>query len=135
MSEKLSYPRTTASQRKCLFEVWEATGDLPHALKQARVSLATFYYWKPRFLSGGYTALENFASHAPKNPRRTDEVIEQRVISLRQAHSKWGKRRIADELAKDNNWTPLISPNTVKRILKDAGLWEVAKRCPQKRAS
>jgi transposase len=135
MSDKLSYPRTTASQRKRLFEVWEATGDLPHALKEARVGIATFYYWKPRFLSGGYAALENFASHAPKNPRRTDEVIEGRVISLRKEHPKWGKRRIADELAKDNNWTPLISPNTVKRILKDAGLWEVAKRSPQKRAS
>ncbi len=31
--------------------------------------------------------------------------------------------RIADELAKGNNWVPLVSPNTVKRILKDAGLW------------
>ncbi len=50
MSEKLSYPRTTASQRKRLFEVWEATGDLPQALKEARVSLGTFYYWKPRYV-------------------------------------------------------------------------------------
>ena len=30
---------------------------------------------------------------------------------------------IADELAKDNNWVPLVSPNTVRRILQDAGLW------------
>lgn len=27
-------------------------------------------------------------------------------------------------MAKANNWVPLVSPNTVKRILKDAGLWE-----------
>jgi hypothetical protein len=50
--------------------------------------------------------------------------IEQRVISLRREHPDWGKKRIADELAKANNWVPLVSPNTVKRILKDAGLWE-----------
>jgi len=42
---------------------------------------------------------------------------------MRRQHTDWGKKRIADELAKGNNWVPLVSPNTVKRILKDAGLW------------
>ncbi len=46
------------------------------------------------------------------------------MIALRRAHSDWGKKRIADELAKENNWIPVVSPNTVRRILKDAGLWE-----------
>ena len=45
---------------------------------------------------------------------------------MRRENPAWGKRRIADELAKDNNWVPLVSPNTVKRILKDAGLWPKA---------
>jgi hypothetical protein len=45
---------------------------------------------------------------------------------MRQAHPDWGKRRIADELAKGNNWAPLVSPNTVKRILKDGELWPQA---------
>jgi hypothetical protein len=26
-------------------------------------------------------------------------------------------------MAKTNNWVALVSPNTVKRILKDEGLW------------
>ncbi len=39
---------------------------------------------------------------------------------------RWGKQRIADELAKANTWVPVISPNTVKRILQDAGLWTPA---------
>jgi hypothetical protein len=26
-------------------------------------------------------------------------------------------------MAKANNWVPLVSPNTVKRILRDAELW------------
>ena len=45
---------------------------------------------------------------------------------MRREHPDWGKRRIADELAKGNNWVPLVSPNTVKRILQDAGLWPQA---------
>ena len=42
---------------------------------------------------------------------------------MRRQSPAWGKRRIADELAKGNNWVPLVSPNTVERILDDAGLW------------
>jgi hypothetical protein len=31
---------------------------------------------------------------------------------------------LVDEIAKANNWVPLVSPNTVRRILEDAGLWQ-----------
>jgi transposase len=67
--------------------------------------------------------LEEFQSHAPKNPHRKAQEVEEKVIAMRRQHTDWGKKRIADELAKGNNWVPLVSPNTVKRILKDAGLW------------
>jgi hypothetical protein len=72
---------------------------------------------------GDTPALEKFDSHAPNNPRRITEAIEAKVIELRRRNPKWGKRRIADEMAKANNWVALISSNTVKRILKDSGLW------------
>jgi len=133
MKKRISYPRTTPSQRKHLFQVWEETGDLQRALSESRVSERSFYYWKPRFEAGGYEALENFASHAPKHPNRIDEGIEERVIHLRQQHPNWGKRRITDELAKANDWTALVSPNTVRRILQDAGLWTVTKTPAKKR--
>jgi len=133
MKKRLSYPRTTASQRQHLFQVWQETGDKKRALSESRVSERTFYYWKPRFEQGGYEALESFASHAPKNPNRIDEAIQGRVIHLRQQYPKWGKRRIVDELAKENNWTALVSPNTVRRILVDASLWTVTKTTAKKR--
>jgi transposase len=97
---------------------------VPAACRQARVSEGTFYYWKPRFEAGGYEALVEFASHAPKEPHRIEADIEQAIINLRQQNPTWGKRRIADEMAKANDWVPLVSPNTVKRILQAAGLWQ-----------
>jgi transposase InsO family protein/transposase len=106
-----------------LFETWEATKDVAEACTTARVSERTFYYWRPRFETGGYDALVEFASHAPKEPNQTPAEIEQEVIELRQQNESWGKQRIAEELAKRNNWIPVISPNTVRRILQDAGLW------------
>ena len=114
---------TTAAQRRLLFETWEETGNVAEASRKARVSRDTFYYWKPRFDEGGYEALEHSESHAPKSPHQTAEEIEKQVIDMHQAHREWGKRRIAAELAKANNWIPVISPNTVRRILEDADLW------------
>jgi transposase len=125
MTTKRTYFReTTAQQRKLLFKTWEDTGSVTQACRTARVSRGTFYYWKPRFDEHGYAGLEAFASRGPKEPKRTPSEIENRVIALRKGHPNWGKKRIADELAKANNWVPLVSPNTVKRILVDAGLWQ-----------
>lgn len=122
-TQHIHFPRTTADQRKLLFEAWEARQEVSAACRRAHVARGTFYYWQPRFETGGYSALEHGQSHAAKEPTRTAPDIEQRVIDLRRQNPKWGKRRIADELAKANHWEPLVSPNTVKRILIDAGLW------------
>jgi transposase len=127
MTTKRTYFReTTAQQRKLLFKTWEETGSVKQACGTARVSRGTFYYWKPRFDEHGYAGLETFARRGPKEPKRTPSEIEERVIALRKENPDWGKKRLADELAKANNWVPLVSPNTVRRILVDAGLWEAA---------
>ena len=123
MNKRIHFPLTTAQQRRLLFETWEATGDVFLACRTAHVGRSTFYVWKPRFDAGGYAALDQFASRAPKRIRRVADPIAQQVSALRQQHPDWGKQRLADELAKVNGWRPLISPNTVKRILHDAGLW------------
>lgn len=120
---RIHYPRTTAQQRKLLFEKWEETGNISEACRKAHVGRGTFYYWQARFEEKGYEGLEEFADHAPKNPKRIEEKVEQSIIEMRQEHEDWGKKRIAHELAKKNNWVPVVSPNTVKRVLKDAGLW------------
>jgi len=122
-TQHIHFPRTTADQRKLLFETWEASHDVTVSCRRAHVARGTFYYWHPRFEAGGYAALEHCQSHAPKEPARTAPDLERRVIDLRRQNPRWGKRRIADELAKANRWEPLLSPNTVKRILLDAGLW------------
>ena len=127
MAKKRTYfPPTTAQQRRLLFETWEATGDRDEACRTAHVARSTFYNWKPRYEAGGYEALDEPLSHAPHHPKRVSPEIEEQVIEMRRLEPEWGKRRIADEWAKGNNWVPLVSPNTVKRILQDAGLWPEA---------
>lgn len=82
---------TTAPQRRLLFETWEATGNVAEASRKARVSRDTFYYWKPRFDEGGYEALEQTESHAPKSANKTAEKVEKQVLDMHQEHRDWGK--------------------------------------------
>jgi len=124
MGRGVHFRSTTPAQRRLLFETWHATGNVEAACTRAHVGRRTFYYWKGRFEVGGYAALEHYASRARHHPPRTTPAVERQVIAARTAHPEWGKRRIADELAKARGWVPLVCPNTVKRILRDAGLWE-----------
>ena len=123
MTKRIHFPLTTAQQRRLLFETWEATDNVSLACRTAHVGRRTFYYWKPRFERGGSAALEHFASAAPKQPARTDPVLAARVVALHSQHPTWGKRRMADELAKANGWQRVLSPNTIVRILRDHGAW------------
>lgn len=126
MSEKRThYPDTTPQQRKLLFEIWQSGRSVVEACRKAHVGRGTFYRWKPRFEAEGYAGLEEYQKKGPeKGYGRTSAEIEDQVIKLRKLHADWGKHRIADEIAKANNWVPLVSPNTVRRILEDAGLWK-----------
>lgn len=122
-TKRTYYGYSTSQQRKLLFEIWEKTGAVTQACQKAHVSRRLFYYWKSRFDEKGYAGLEKFDSRAAHHPNKKDERIEQKVLDLKNGNADWGKRRIAEELAKANNWTPLVSANTVRRILRSAGLW------------
>jgi transposase len=111
-AKRIHYPRTTGQQRKRLFEIWEETGNISEASRKAHVGRGTFYYWKPRFEQKGYEGLEEFESHAPNNPSRISEEVAGEVIGLKQAHPTWGKKRIAQELAKGNSWVAVITPSS-----------------------
>ena len=117
MTKKRTYcPATTAQQRRLLFEVWEATGDREEACRRAHVGQSTFYNWKLRFETGGYEALDEPVSHAPHHPNVVSPEIKEQVIELRRMQPEWGKRRSAEELAKGNNWVPLVSPVWVASV-------------------
>ncbi|MBI2941833.1 MAG: helix-turn-helix domain-containing protein [Chloroflexi bacterium] len=130
---KRPYDRpTTADQRKVLFRVYEQTDSPRKACAAAHVGMATFDYWRPRFLAGGYAALEEPLSHMPHTfanqlPARTLEAV---VVAKRE-HPEWGKQRIADELAKAHGWQPLVSASEVRRILIEAGLGHQVARDPK----
>lgn len=124
--QRIYYPHTTYSQRQLLFQTWQETGNIDEACKRARISRRTFYYWKERFEQGGYEALQEPEKPGSKKGIQIPLEIQEKVKALKTNHPDWGKRRIADEVSKSNDWIPLISPNSVRRILQENGLWPEA---------
>lgn len=133
--QRIYYPRTTYSQRQLLFQVWEETQNVPEACRQARIGKSTFYYWKPRFEAGGYEALKEVKKPGPSKGMWVAAEIQEKVAAMKKAHPEWGKQRITDELAKGNSWVPLVSVNTVRRILQEKGLWEEVVEAAEKKDS
>ena len=106
MNPKRTYfPPTTPQQRKLLFETWQATGSVV----------------------AGYPDLENYAAKGPaKGYGQTPTAVAQKVIELHAAHRDWGKQRLAHDAKRPKGTTGWrrFSPNTVRRILTDAGAWQ-----------
>jgi transposase len=124
MSERRTYfGFSTPQQRELLFRTWEQTRSVTQACQTARVSRGLFYYWKARFDAEGYPGLVAFESRAAHHHPTVSTDLQEAVIHLRQEHPDWGKTRIAQEVAKTHSWVPQLSPNTVRRILREAGLW------------
>lgn len=121
--QRIYYPRTSYSQRKRLFEIWEEMGNVSQACQQAHVSRGTYYHWKDRFEEEGYEGIKETKKAGPEKGVQTEEEIKEAVVKLKEENEEWGKKRIAHELAKKNSWMPVISPNTVRAILKEKGLW------------
>jgi len=122
---------TIASQRRLLFELYQQTGDRHRACAQAHVAERTFYKWKPRCEAAGWAGLEPLGSHAPKQPARLSAALTAEAIALRQDHPTWGKVRVAQAMAQAHDGQPVVAPNTVKRVLRAAGLWTAPPAPPE----
>jgi len=79
-ARRVHFPRTTPSQRRLLFETWEATGAVEAACRTAQVGVRTFYYWKRRFAVGAYAALGSFQSPAAHLVHRTPAPVVEQII-------------------------------------------------------
>jgi transposase len=124
VSKRPYFRPTTADRRRLMFSAYEQTGSPRRACAAAHVCLGTFYRWRLRFLAGGYAALDEPGSHRPhSSPQQLPRPSVDEVVAAKRGHPAWGRRRIADELAKGHGWQAVASASQVRRILIAAGLW------------
>src|SRR2546423_781650 len=90
----------TLQQKKTLIDVYQQTGNMTQAMREAGIrSPKTAYLWWHRFCEGGEDALHP-RSHARNTQKRLPNSIVEQICQLRYQEPEWGRRRIADELAR-----------------------------------
>ncbi len=92
------------------------------------VSRKTGYKWLGRFEEGGLDGLAD-QNRAPKTcPHQTPPEVEALLVACREAHPRWGPRKLLDYLAPRHPALVLPMPSTVGTILKRHGLVEPRRR-------
>lgn len=86
------------------------------------ISRKTGYKWLKRYRKGGLEALRD-QSRAPRHsPHRTPEPVRRLLIEARQAHPRWGPRKLLDYLQPRHPEVALPAASTVGDLLKREGL-------------
>ena len=93
------------------------------------ISRKTGYKWRERFNNDGFTGLKNQTRCPKKSPAKLDESVVCKLIKLKQAHLKWGPKKIHALYHRGS--TDPISLSSVKRILKNSGFVVPRKRRKQ----
>jgi transposase InsO family protein len=79
------------------------------------ISPQTGYKWLRRRASGE-ADLSDLSRRPHNSPNQTGTALEQRLLSLRDAHPAWGARKLAARLKRENIVVP--APSTVHAILR-----------------
>jgi transposase InsO family protein len=86
------------------------------------ISRETGYVWLRRFRQYGVRGLMELNRAPRHHPNQTAEGVERAVLELREAHMRWGPRKLKRILERDQPGRAWPATSTVGEIVKRAGL-------------
>lgn len=86
------------------------------------ISRETGYVWVRRFRDCGAAGLLELNRAPHRHPNQTAEWIERAVLELREAHMRWGPRKLRRILERDQPGQPWPATSTMGEIVRRAGL-------------
>lgn len=92
------------------------------------ISRETGYVWLRRYRKLGAAGLLELNRAPRSHPNQTEAAVEQAVLELRQAHMRWGPRKLKRILERDQPYRPWPATSTIGEIVKRAGLVVPRKR-------
>ena len=90
--------------------------------RQRGISRETGYVWLRRFRQYGVAGLVELDRAPRRHGNQTAEAVERAVLELRQAHMRWGPRKLKRILARDQPERVWPATSTIGEIVKRAGL-------------
>jgi putative transposase len=129
--EKMSWKERNTMDLRYEFVLRALSGraSITSLCREYNISRKTGYKWIDRFTVNGYEGLENQSRRPLTRQDTVKEDIICKIIRLKQAHMKWGPKKIHSLLLRSTS-TP-VSLSSVKRILKKSGLVNERKRRKQ----
>lgn len=82
----------------------------------------TGYVWLRRYRQSGIAGLVELNRAARQHPNQTGAEVERAVLELREAHMRWGPRKLKRVLERDQPGRPWPAASTMGEIVKRAGL-------------
>jgi len=86
------------------------------------ISRETGYVWLRRYRQSGVAGLLELNRAPHRHPNQTAESVERAVLELREAHMRWGPRKLKRILERDQPAQAWPAASTVGEIVKRAGL-------------
>jgi transposase InsO family protein len=86
------------------------------------ISRETGYVWLRRYRALGVEGLLELNRAAKRHPNQTPTAMEQAIVELRQAHMRWGPRKLKWVLERDQAGRRWPAASTMGELLKREGL-------------
>ena len=112
MEEKLRFVFAYERDEQTMTELCQSFG----------IARETGYVWLRRYRQAGVTGLAERNRAAERHPNQTPSEIEQQVLELRQAHMRWGPRKLKRVLERDEPGRQWPAASTIGELLKREGL-------------
>jgi len=112
MEEKLRFVFDYERDEQTMTELCERYG----------IARETGYVWLRRYRERGVGGLVELNRAAERHPNQTPAEIEQAVLELRQAHMRWGPRKLKRVLERDQPGRAWPAASTMGALLKREGL-------------
>jgi putative transposase len=105
-----------------VFEYDQGERSLTELSQRYGIARETGYVWLRRYREAGWTGLVEKSRAAQRHPNQTAAEIEKMVLELRQAHMRWGPRKLKWVLEKNEPGRAWPAASTIGALLKREGL-------------
>jgi len=101
--------------------------------RRFNVSRPTVDKWIARHAANGFAGLDDLSRRPHNSPNKTDDELLARIGAMKEAHDKWGPKKLIELLRLEDPDIPWPAPSTAGQWLERLGL--VAKRRQKRRYS
>jgi len=105
-----------------VFEYEQDEQTMSELCNRFGISRETGYVWLRRYRQSGAAGLVELNRAPHRHPNQTAEVVERAVLGVRQAHMRWGPRKLKRILERDQPHQVWPATSTIGEIVKRAGL-------------